>query len=120
MFSIFTFFNLNEQLKDWLGLASLSFAAIYLGTYLLLLFRDIGTVIFSQTVLIIALGFSLLALPAQLQGVYNQMAWLAVAAACLYFGNLIHNKFAYVIGLFIIVLTCLSIKIETHPQPLFN
>jgi len=120
LFSVFTFFNLHEQLKDWLGLISLSFAAIYLGTYLFIRFRDIGTVLFSRTVLIIALGFSLLVVPAQLQGVYNQMAWLAVAAACLYMRNSINNKPAYLIGVAIIVLSCFSVNVEIHPQPIFN
>jgi len=120
LFSVFTFFNLYEEMKDWLGLISLSFAAIYLGTYLFIRFRDIGTVLFTQTVLIIALSFSLLALPAQLQGVYNQMAWLAVAAACLYLSDIMQNKPAYIVGIIIFVLTCLSINPATHPQPVFN
>jgi uncharacterized membrane protein len=120
LFSVFTFVNLNVQLKDWLGLISLSLAAIYLGTYLFIRFRNLGTVLFTRTVLIIALVFSLLTLPAQLQGVYNQMAWLAVAAAWLYFSYLTHNTPTYFIGIIIMVVTCLSIQVETHPQPVFN
>ena len=119
-FSIFTFFNLYEQMEDWLGLVSVSLAAIYLSTYLLISLRGLGTAFFNKTVLIIALGFSLLTLPAQLQGVYNQMAWLAVAAACLYFSILNRNKVAYLVGIIIIIFSCASIHPETYPRPVLN
>ncbi|PKM77799.1 MAG: hypothetical protein CVU90_05880 [Firmicutes bacterium HGW-Firmicutes-15] len=120
LFSVFTYFNLYEQMEEWMGLVSLALAAIYLGTYVFIRFREMGTKLFAQTLLIIALGFSLLAPPAQLQGVYNQMAWLAVAAVCLYFSRLNYNKAAYLIGIIIIVLSGLSIHVETYPQPVFN
>jgi uncharacterized membrane protein len=120
LFSVFTFINLYESMQDWLGLISLALATIYLGTYLFIQFRKIGTVLFTRTVLIIALVFSLLALPAQLQGLYNQMAWLAIAAACLYFSNLTHNTPAYFIAIIIMVVSCLSIQVQTHPHPVFN
>jgi uncharacterized membrane protein len=120
LFSAFSFFNLYEQMENWLGLICICLALVYLGTYWLARFREFGTVVFAQTLLIIALGFSLLAPPAQLQGVYNQMAWLAAAAACFYFSHLMFSKPAFTIGIIILVLTCLSIRAETHPRPIFN
>ncbi len=120
LFSLFTFFNLQGEMQDWLGLVSLGLAAIYLVTFLLLRLRRLGTVFFSRAVLALALTFSLLTLPAQLQGVYNQMAWLAVAAACLYLSSVISNKYAYIIGVIVIILTGLAVTAESHPRPVLN
>ncbi|MEA4925310.1 MAG: DUF2339 domain-containing protein [Syntrophomonadaceae bacterium] len=120
IFSLFTFFNLQEKMQDWLGLVSLGLAAIYLGTFLLLRLRRLGTVFFTRTVLTVALTFSLLTLPAQLQGVYNQMAWLAVAAVCLYLSSAISNKYAYIVGVIVIILTGLAVTAESHPRPVLN
>jgi Predicted membrane protein len=120
MFGIFTFANLYLKMHDWLGLVSLCMAAIYLGTFLVLRLRSTGTIVFSQTVLILALIFSFLAPPAQLHGIYNQMAWLAIAAASLYFSRSIHSTAAFVVGIIIILTSYFAITPEIHPQPVLN
>lgn len=120
IFGIFTYANLYLKMHDWLGFISLCLAAIYLGTFLLLRSRNLGTVFFSKTLLFLSLIFSLLAPPAQLQGMYHQMAWLAVAAASLYFSRSIRSNIAYIAGIIIIVMSISAITPEIHPQPVFN
>jgi uncharacterized membrane protein len=120
LFSIYTFVNLYDKMNHWLGLVSLSLAAVYLGTYLIAKWRGLGTKVFTKTLLVIALVFSLLAMPLQLQDVYYHMAWLAVGAACLYFSYITRSLPAFLIGIIITAFTTINAGIEWHPLPVFN
>ncbi|MEQ8237136.1 MAG: DUF2339 domain-containing protein [Syntrophomonadaceae bacterium] len=120
LFGAFTFFNLYDEMNQWLGLICLILAAIYALTYLLVTSRKWCTEFFTYTILIIALVYSALTGPAQLQGVYNQLAWLAIAAASLYYSWFSRKLLPYLIGLAVLIVTARSVHVELHPRPFLN
>jgi len=120
LFGAFTFFNLYDEMRLWLGLICLILAAIYAGIYLFVTSRKWGTEFFAYTILIIALVYSMLTWPAQLQGLYNQIAWLAIAAASLYYSWFSRRLPPYLIGLTILIATARSVHVEIHPRPFLN
>lgn len=118
-----SFINLTDKMEDWLGLITLSFAFIYLAYYWLLNVKSKPTPLFAKTILVIAMTLTLLTAPLQLDGVYCQMAWLAVAAVLLYSGQLMHPKAPFVISLFIVTAVFTSVfamYTQAYPTPLFN
>ncbi|MEN6348948.1 MAG: DUF2339 domain-containing protein [Syntrophomonas sp.] len=122
-FTLMSFINLFEKMNDWLGLICVCLAAVYLAVCLIFSNKNRLTPFFKKALLLIALFFALLTAPLQLNEVYCQMAWLAVAAVLLYFSWLLRNKVSYSIALLVIMGTCLSVfSIYGQPYqvPLFN
>lgn len=122
-FILASFTNLSDKLADWLGLISLAFAFVYLTFFCLLDIKSKQTPLFTKTILIIAMTLALLTPPLQLEGVYAQLAWLAIAAILLYSGQIIHPSLPLLIALLInaaVFISVFAMYTQAYPTPLFN
>ncbi|WP_054694244.1 DUF2339 domain-containing protein [Syntrophomonas palmitatica] len=121
-FSMCSFANLDKH-SQWYGLLSLTLAAVYLGTFKIMLIGNKGTGFFRQSLLVMAMVFSLLAAPLQLSEVYSHLAWFAVAAVLLLASDILKNKAAYIIACVITFFACFSVFTiyqNPHPLPFLN
>lgn len=122
-FIIVSFINLSGKMADWQGLISLFFAFVYIVYYCLVNFKSSPSLLFAKSILVIAMTLALLSAPLQLEGVYAQIAWLAIASVLFYSRQLIHPSLPYAMAIFIttvVFASVFTIYTQTYPTPVWN